>query len=120
MSKKINEFAIPSDADVANDANLFPIGDPATGQMYQGTVAQAKAAFSTFRKDYVATGSEGTTLTISDLLNKDVVLVVRESAFLHEAVSSPDSSAYTWDNTNIVLGAATNPGERFMILYKSY
>lgn len=120
MSRKINGFAVPSNADVANDSNLFALGDPATGKMFQGTIAQAKAAFSTFKHKYTATGSEGTSLAISEIQGKNIVLIVRESAVIHEVDSAPASAEFSWDDTTITLGAATNPGERFMILYKSY
>lgn len=120
MSRKINEFAVPSDADVANNSNLVPVGDAATGKMFQGTVAQAKKAYGTFPYRYTATGSEGTSLVISEIASKDIVLIVRESAVIHEVFGAPASAEYSWNDTTITLGTPTGPGERFLILYKSY
>lgn len=70
--------------------------------------------------EYVATGVEGTTLSISQIVGKKVVLITRGNSIIYKVSNAPISSEYTWDNTIITLGAATNPGERFLILYRNY
>lgn len=119
MSKKIHLFPVASDADAAVNTNLTVIGDPATGLLKQATVQQAKKAYGTFAHKYTATGSEGTVITIGLLLSKDIVAIFREGAALYEVDSAPDTVEFVWAGTDIELGLATNPGERFLILYKS-
>lgn len=70
--------------------------------------------------EYVATGSEGTTLSIPQIVGKKVVLITRGNSIIYKVSNAPISSEYTWDNTIITLGAATNAGERFLILYRNY
>lgn len=115
----INEFDVPSDEVVANDSSLIAFGDPATGRMFKGTVAQAKKAFATFNLKYTTVGTEGSTLTLPELGGKELVMVVRESSIIHEVFTVPDTAEFRWDGTDIELGAAVAPGERFIILYKS-
>ena len=71
---------------------------------------------------YVSDGTEGNTLNIPEIVGKKVLLITRENAPLHKAVSNPASSEYTWDNTSVVLGTDVNPEspERFLILYRNY
>lgn len=69
---------------------------------------------------YTATGSEGSTLSIPEIVGKKVLFVTRESSPIYKVSSAPTSSEYIWNDTNMVLGAATNPGDRFLILYRNY
>lgn len=69
---------------------------------------------------YTATGTEGNTLTIPDLAGKKIVLMTRGNAFIYKTSSSPASNEFTWNDTDIGLGAVTNPGEPFLILYRNY
>lgn len=120
MSKKINQLDAATDAEAANDSWVLAQAEPISGVAKKITVEQAKEVYGVKRTLYTATGSEGTTLTIAALSNRQILLIIRESAFLHEVGSSPDAASYTWDDTDIVLGAATNPGERFIILHRTY
>jgi len=121
MSKKTNQLDPTTDSEAKNDSYLLPLADPVNGLSKKMTVAQAKEAFGVKSELYVATGSEGSTLTIAALLGKQILAILRESGPIFEIGSSPDSSQYTWDDTDIVLGAPVNvAGERFLILYRTY
>jgi hypothetical protein len=120
MSKKINQLDAGTDADAKNDSYLLAQADPINGLSKKITVAQAKEVFATKSELYTATGSEGTTITIPALAGRQILLIMRESGPIYEVGSSPDSSSFTWDDADIVLGAATNPGERFLILHRTY
>ncbi len=117
---KIIDFTPVSDGQANDDGKLMAWGHPTSGELYRPTVAQAKKVFGTFRKKYVATGSEGTTLTISEIAAMEVLAIFREGPAIYEVDSDPDPAEFIWDNTTITLGLATNPGERFLILYKNY
>jgi len=121
MSKKIHELPIPSDLLVADGNQLAFLGAPADGKLYQGTIAQFKKAFSTFPKKYTATGSEGTTLDISEVSGKQILSIAREGSTIYPVDASPDSLEYIHTGTNIItLGLAVQQaGERFLILYKT-
>ena len=73
---------------------------------------------------YTTNGTEGSTLTIPELLGKRVMLVTRESLVIYKVSNNPNSTEYVWDNTNINLGLPVNTeaptGERFLILYRNY
>ena len=69
---------------------------------------------------YTATGNENVTLAPAVLLGKKIIFVTRESAPIYKVNSNPDPAEFTWDNTTVVLGTATNPGERFLFLYRNY
>ena len=69
---------------------------------------------------YVATGMEGTTLTIPELAGKKIIFMTRGNAIIYKTSSAPASNEFTWDDVNISLGAAVNPGEPFLILYRNY
>jgi hypothetical protein len=73
-----------------------------------------------YDEKYVATGSEGTTLSIPAVVGKKVVFVTRENEVLYPVSNLPDAAEYVWNNTQFQLGAATNPGDRFLILYRNY
>lgn len=70
--------------------------------------------------EYIADGTEGSTLNITALLGKKIILITREMSTLHKVSNAPDSAQYTWNDTLIMLGAVTNSGERFLILYRNY
>lgn len=69
---------------------------------------------------YVATGAEGTTLSIPEIVGKKVVLITRGSVVIYKVSNSPSSSEYVWNDVVVSLGAVTTPGERFLILYRNY
>jgi hypothetical protein len=121
MSKRVDQLDAISAAQAKNNAWLIPQCDPVTGISKKMTVEQAKEVYATKRLKYVATGSEGATLTIPSLAGYEILLIMREGGPIYEVGSSPDSSEFTWDDTDIVLGAAVNmAGERFLILYRTY
>lgn len=121
MSKKFNQLDPISDANAKNDSWLLAQANPITGVAEYMTVAQAKEVYATKRLKYVATGSEGSTLTIPALLGYEILLIMRESGPLFEVGSSPLSNQFTWNDTDIGLGAAVGgAGEEFLILYRTY
>lgn len=69
---------------------------------------------------YVATGSEGTTITIPELAGKKILFMTRGNAIIYKTSSAPASNEFTWNDVIIGLGAATNSGEPFLILYRNY
>jgi hypothetical protein len=74
-----------------------------------------------YDEKYTANGTEGSTLTISAIKGKKIILLTRESAVLYKVSSNPDSVEYTWDGIDITLGTPINSaGERFLILYRNY
>ena len=74
----------------------------------------------TYVFNYTATGNEATTLLLETLAGKNILLVVREMAVLHRVSNLPDPAEYTWDDTQLGLGSATNLNERFLIQYRNY
>lgn len=120
MSKKIDQLDPATNSEAKNDSYLFAQADPVNGLAKKVTIAQAKEVFATKNYLYTATGSEGSSLTISALAGYDILLVTRESGVLYEVGSSPDSSQYTWDDITIGLGTDANAGERFLILFRTY
>mgnify|MGYP001569443832 CR=1 FL=1 len=120
MSKKVNELTALTTAQVDDNTKLWPVGVASTGLLNSCTTAQMKLTFATQKVKYVATGAEGSTITIAALAGKEILLIMRESGPLFEVVSSPDPAEFVWDSTNITLGAAVGgAGERFLILYKN-
>ena len=76
-----------------------------------------------FDYKYTADGSEGSTITApADFAGKKILLVTREYSQLYPVSNLPNTTEYTWDNTSIGLSAdlPTMPGERFLILYRTY
>ncbi len=80
-----------------------------------------------FDVKYIASGSEGNALTssgatpnIPEINGKKILFITREQSPIYKVSSSPDSAEYTWNDTDIILGTVTNPGERFLILYRNY
>lgn len=72
-----------------------------------------------FDKEYISPGNE-TTLTIPEIKNKKILFVSREGTVIYKVSSAPDPAEFTWNDLIISLGLITNPGERFLILYRNY
>lgn len=72
-----------------------------------------------YDEQYTATGTEGRTITIPALAGKKIVMITRGSAIVYKVSNSPASSEYTWNYTDIGLGADTIAGEKFLILYRN-
>lgn len=92
--------------------------DPNPGDMADKLVYDLK---------YIATGIEGNSLptdgTIPQLaiLNgKKLLFITREMSPIYKTSSNPDPAEYVWDNVDVLLGTITNPGERFLFLYRNY
>lgn len=119
MGKTINQLTAVSDITATNNNHLLPLCDPGTGVSGKMTVGQAKTVFATQKIKYVATGAEGVTLTIPEVADKEILSVAREGFLMYEVVSAPDSVEFIFDGTDITLGLATNPNERFLIQYKN-
>jgi hypothetical protein len=69
---------------------------------------------------YVADGTEGTTLSIPEIVGKKILMVTREYSVIYKVSNLPESTEYTWDDAVIELGLETQSGERFLILYRNY
>lgn len=110
-----------TDAEVADPTRLVPMADPVSGIAGAGSIAQLLLLLTVQKVKYVATGSEGTTITIGALAAKTILLVTREGGILHEVISPvvPDSVEFTFDSTNINVSLVISAGERFTILYRA-
>jgi hypothetical protein len=119
--RKINVLDAVSDDDAANNTWFTVKCDPGTGVSGKSSVLQEKNAYSTFKKRYSATGSEGTTLTFSELAGKEIMLIMRGPGPIYEVdlPAVPASQEFTFDGTDIGLGVATSAGEPFLIHYKT-
>ncbi len=73
-----------------------------------------------FDLEYIADGTEGTTLSIPSLVGKKILLITRENGILYKVSNDPDTVEYTWDNSEINLGLETIDKARFLILYRNY
>lgn len=69
---------------------------------------------------YVADGSEGSTLTVPALKGKRIMLITRDASVIYKVSNNPDSTEYTWDNTDVGLGTPVAANQRFLILYRNY
>jgi hypothetical protein len=72
---------------------------------------------------YTATGDEGNTIPsslIPEIAGKKILMITREFAPLYKVSNNPTASEFTWNKLVIGLGSQTNPGERFLILYRNY
>lgn len=116
--EKLNQKASVTDVQFNDDTKLIPLAQTSDGKVFTGTIAQCKLIFGTHVEKYKASGSEGTTLTISDLSGKDIQAILRESGPVFEAVSSPGTAEYTWNGTNINFGSALGVNERIVIFWK--
>jgi hypothetical protein len=120
MSKKINQLDAATDAEAMNDSYVLAQADPINGVAKKLTVAQAKEVYGVKRTIYTCTGSEGTSVTIPALSGRQILVIGRGLGFIYEVGSAPASDEYTWDDTTIGLGTATNTGEKFIILHRTY
>jgi len=120
MSKKIDQLDAATDDEAKNDSYLLAQADPVNGVAKKMTVAQAKEVYGVKRTIYTCTGSEGTSITISELLGRQILVIGRGLGFIYEVGSSPASDEYTWDDVTIGLGTATSDGEKFIILHRTY
>lgn len=121
-NSKINGLTPLTDGQVADDTRLFPLADATTGIAGSATIAQLKLLATVTKVKYVATGAEGTTITIPALAAKTILLIAREGGIIHEVTipTVPDTGEFTFDSTNINLGlTVSGAGERFTILYRS-
>lgn len=73
-----------------------------------------------FDEKYIATGLEGSTLSIPVIVGKKILLVTRSSQPIYKVSSSPQSTEFTWDDTILELGTPANANEPFLILYRNY
>lgn len=69
---------------------------------------------------YVATGDEGTTLTIPIIQGRKILLIIRENNTIYKVNAAPGSTEYIWNDTDITLGTPTIANQRFLILYRNY
>jgi hypothetical protein len=69
---------------------------------------------------YIATGNEGVTLNIPEIIGKKILLITREGMVQYEVSNNPQSTEFIWDGNVITLGLETNVGERYLILYRNY
>jgi|SRR6185437_12572461 len=118
MGKTVNLLDAADNDTIANDNRLWSCCDPVSGVSLKLTSQQVKQIFGTQRYRYTATGTEGTSLTISDLSGRYVLAVYREGSINYDVVSSPDSVEYVWDGTTFTFGVALGAGERLLILYR--
>ncbi len=72
-----------------------------------------------YDEQYTATGTEVRTITIPALQGKKIVFMTRGSAIIYKVSNNPASSEFTWNYTDIGLGADTTAGEKFLILYRN-
>lgn len=73
-----------------------------------------------FDYTYVATGTEGTTITIDVLKGKKILLITRDSAILYLVSNLPDTTQFTFDGTDIEVSTNLIAGNKFLILYRNY
>lgn len=118
MGRRIDQLAPGSVDEAANDGFLWAYAPPIAGEAKKLTTAQVKEIFSSWTYQYTGTGSEGDTLTITDLAGKEILMMYRENSVLFEVDSSPGTAEYTWDGTDIVFGSDIEADERIRILYK--
>lgn len=111
-----------TDGQVADPTRLIPMADATTGIAGAGSIAQLLLLLAVQGINYIATGSEGTTITIPALATKTILMIGREGGIIHEVIIPivPDTGEFTFDSTNINLGlAVSGAGERFTILYRA-
>lgn len=117
LGKKINELAALSDLEASDPTRLLAVADPASGIASSATVAQIKTSFGAKALKYVASGSEGFTIT-PGLAGLNIIAILRETGPIFPVDSAPDPAEYVWASPDITLGTAVGgAGERFLILY---
>jgi hypothetical protein len=118
--QKLNAKGSLTNSQFNDNTKIIPIATVADGQVFTGTIAQAKLIFGSHYQKYIATGSEGTSVTIAGLIGMEVGVIIRESGVIFPILSSPASTEFSFNAATgtITLGASTNPSERFLIIYK--
>lgn len=101
-----NVCAVPSDFLYGIDGTVADPGSPADRNVYDLV--------------YVATGTEGTTLTIPALQGKRILLITYESSPIYKVSNNPDQAEYHFDGTTITVGVQIAAAARFLILYRNY
>lgn len=69
---------------------------------------------------YVATGTEGKTITISAVKGKKILLITRDNAILYLVSNNPDTTEFTFDGTDIGVSTDLIAGNKLLILYRNY
>lgn len=69
--------------------------------------------------EYIADGTEGSTITVPAIVGKKVLLLIRENAPQYKVSANPTSTEYTWNFETIGLGTPAEPNERFLFLYRT-
>jgi hypothetical protein len=72
---------------------------------------------------YTATGSEGSTITVPEVVGKKILLLTRQNLVLdriNQNSGSPSESEFTWNDSVITLGIDVEAGDTFLILYRTY
>lgn len=118
---------------VENDGDMFAgaVVDVSVRIMYEQNICQIPSDILNYVPTdnsmkyiydtaYTATGTEGLTLSIPELVGKKIILITRGNSIIHKVSSAPSSSEFVWNDVDISLGAATIPNERFLILYRNY
>lgn len=73
-----------------------------------------------YDEKYTATGNEGSTLSVPAVVGKKILFVSREFMVIYKVSANPDPAEFTWNDVVLGLGTVTSPGERFLILYRTY
>lgn len=122
MSKKINQLQAATDAEAKNDSRMWAQADPVTGLSKYVTGSQAKSAYHTQKLKYKGLGTEGKTLSLSQLAGMNILMIGRSMGFIYEKedIGDPDSDEFKFDGINITLGADINLNEKFIILYRNF
>lgn len=71
---------------------------------------------------YIATGAEGSTLTVPEISGKNILLATREDNIIYKVSNNPDEAEFTVSGMTITLGLPVSglPGERFLFVYTNY
>lgn len=124
-----NSLQLVSEAE--NDMQAGCVVDISVSIMYEQNICQVPTDIIDYNPtdesmkfiydvSYTATGTEGTTLSIPELVGKKILFVTRGNAIIYKTSSAPSSSEFSWNDISVTLGAATIPNERFLILYRNY
>lgn len=74
-----------------------------------------------YDETYIATGLEGTILSIPALVGKKILFAKRANNIIDKVSNLPASDEFTWNDTVITLGTPTSvAGEKFLFLYRNY
>lgn len=117
MGKKINQLRVATNEEVVNKNWLMAVANPVTGEALQMTIEQARKTFTPQIYVYTASGAEGTTIHVDELVDKNIMLMTREGQEVYEVGDTPASNEFSWDGVDFTLGTVTNAGERIKIIY---